>query len=444
MKQTHDTVILGAGVTGLAAGMASGFPVFEARPVTGGICSSYYVRPDSTRRLTAHPREGDVYRFEYGGGHWIFGGDPAVLNLIESLAPTRSYSRSSAVFFPDHNLYVPYPLQNHLHALGSDLAAKAVAEIVAAPKSSPRTMADWLEQSFGPTLSELFFAPFHELYTAGLWRRIAPQDAYKSPADVRTVIQGALTEAPPVGYNVTYVYPRDGLNTLAARMAERCQMHHGKRVTKINPDARTIRFADDSEIQYRRILSTLPLNHMADITGLRVDTEPDPYTSVLVFNIGATKGPRCPEQHWIYVPHSKTGFHRIGFYSNVDPAFLPKSSQQSCDRVSIYVEKAFPGGKKPTDQQIDADCKSVAEELRDWGFIDRAEVVDPTWIDVAYTWSLPGSNWKSRAQKVLRDRDIHPIGRYGRWIFQGIADSIRDGLAAGSAFRYSASPGDKT
>ena len=436
MGKQHDTVILGGGMTGLAAGMAGGSPVFEARDVPGGICSSYYVRPGSTQRLAADPHEDDVYRFDYGGGHWIFGGDPAVHQLIDSLTPTRSYARKSSVIFPEHDMRVPYPLQNHLHALGPEVAAKALAEIVSAPRGRATTMAEWLERSFGPTLLELFFGPFHELYTAGLWRRIAPQDAYKSPADVQLVVQGAMGEALPVGYNVTFVYPREGLNTLAARMAQRGDVRFARRVVRIDPQQRTIGFADGSETGYQRILSTLPLNEMTDISGLAVDTEPDPYTSVLVFNVGGTKGPRCPDDHWVYVPRSRTGFHRVGFYSNVDADFLPASSRDRQDRVSIYVEKAFPGGHKPGEEQIAADCRSVAEELREWGYIEQAEVVDPTWIDVAYTWSLPGSTWKRRMLQLLQEHDIHPIGRYGRWVFQGIADSLRDGLAAGAAFRH--------
>src|SRR4029453_3229394 len=97
-----SVVILGAGVTGLAAGVASGAPVFEATATPGGICSSYYVRPGTRERLPARPpdrpRAGDASRFEIGGGHWIFGGDPLVLSYIERLAPTRSYTRRSSVY----------------------------------------------------------------------------------------------------------------------------------------------------------------------------------------------------------------------------------------------------------------------------------------------------------------------------------------------------------
>ena len=77
----------------------------------------------------------------------------------------------------------------------------------------------------------------------------------------------------------------------------------------------------------------------------------------------------------------------------------------------------------------------MVKELQEWDYIREAEVVDPTWIDVAYTWSYPGSRWKQQAIQRLEEHNIYPIGRYGRWIFQGIADSIRDGFVAGSSFR---------
>ena len=76
----------------------------------------------------------------------------------------------------------------------------------------------------------------------------------------------------------------------------------------------------------------------------------------------------------------------------------------------------------------------MVEELRRWGFIATAEVVHPTWIDVAYTWSWPASNWVQQARQALETAGIYQVGRYGRWIFQGIADSIRDGFVAGSSF----------
>ena len=434
MQRQRSALILGAGMTGLAAGCASGLPVYEAQDAPGGICSSYYVRPGNEKRLHVSPEDGEAYRFEIGGGHWIFGGDPLVLRFIRSLTPVKVYRRRSAVFFPERDLFVPYPLQNHLRYLGQDVAAQALEEITNGCSSRKVvTMADWLRANFGPTLYKYFFAPFHELYTAGLYREIAPQDAYKTPVNPSLVIRGAFDDVPQVGYNVTFVYPEEGLNILAQRMAERAQVRYGKRVMKIDVESREVYFEDGSGEPYSELISTLPLNRMMEMTGLDVGERPDPATSVLVVNIGALKGPHCPEEHWLYIPRSRAGFHRVGFYSNVDVSFLPASRRERQDSVSIYVEKAYREGEKPGQAELERLSWDIVRELQEWGWIKEAEVVDPTWIEVAYTWAWPGSTWRAKAIKTLEEHGIYQVGRYARWVFQGIADSIRDGLVSGGS-----------
>jgi len=183
------------------------------------------------------------------------------------------------------------------------------------------------------------------------------------------------------------------------------------------------------------LISTLPLNQMMAMTSLTVAAPPDPATSVLVLNVGARRGPSCPDDHWLYHPATRNGFHRVGCYSNVDRHFLPRSARERGDRVSLYIERAFSSGSRPSEEETQAYAGDVVRELQEWGYILEAEVVDPTWIDVAYTWSWPGSTWKGLALKALEEHGIFQVGRYGRWIFQGIADSIRDGFFVGSCFR---------
>jgi protoporphyrinogen oxidase len=430
-------MILGAGVTGLAAGWASGLPVYEAEQSPGGICSSYYMRPGTSVRLSEAPTDGEAYRFEIGGGHWIFGGDPLVLNFIRSLAPIRQYHRKSSVYFSDTRLSVPYPIQNSLKHLDPQKAQAALCEMADAV-FQPRpavTMADWLRNSFGKTLYELFFRPFHDMYTSGLCGEIAPQDAYKSPVSLPLAIQGAFNSTAAAGYNTTFVYPEAGLNALATRMASRCDVRYGKRVVSIDVQKREVMFADGGSTQYENLISTLPLNRMMSLTGLKAASRPDPSPAVLVVNIGARKGPECPTDHWVYLPSSKARFHRVGFYSNVDASFLPASARRANDRVSIYVEKSYLEGTKPGEPEMRMLGESIAQELQEWGWINGAEVIDPTWIETAYTWSWPGSKWKQEALRLLEDQRIFQVGRYARWTFQGIADSIRDGFVAGGAAR---------
>ncbi len=436
MKYSLETsiIILGAGVTGLAAGFSSGTPIYETKEYPGGICSSYYLRPVDPTKSPNPPADDEAYRFELGGGHWIFGADSDVLNFIGSITPFKTYERQSAVFFPDQDLFVPYPLQNHLSYLPYIFSDLALVDILRSVNEPGKTLADWLLKNFGKTLCELFFSPFHDLYTAGLQHQIAPQDSFKSPVDTALILKGAQDKTPAVGYNANFAYPSAGLNDLIGLMAKKCSIFFGKAVVGIDLLGKEIRFDDSSTMPYCKILSTLPLHKMMAMTGLNEGQVPDPYTSVLVLNIGAKRGPRCPGEHWLYVPKSHSGFHRVGFYSNVDISFLPVSARYSNDRVSIYVERSFRGGEKPNSPDTQAYTNAVIRELQSWGFIGDAEVVDATWIPTAYTWTRPGSDWPQTSLKLLEEHGVYQVGRYGRWKFQGIAESLREGLSASEKF----------
>jgi hypothetical protein len=99
------------------------------------------------------------------------------------------------------------------------------------------------------------------------------------------------------------------------------------------------------------------------------------------------------------------------------------------------VERSYRGGDLPTRDEQSAFSDAVIAELQASGHLGAVDVVDPTWIDVAYTWSWPGSTWRRRALEQLTALGVHQVGRYARWSFQGIADSVKEGLDAGTARR---------
>lgn len=434
---TASNVILGAGVTGLAAGFVSGLPIYEALDHPGGVCSSYYMRPGSSERLLDPPANGETYRFEKGGGHWIHSRDQILLHFIQSIVPMKSYTRVSSVYFPDKDLFVPYPLQNNLRYLGPKIAANALSEMIESQcyKGPVETMADWLLVNFGPTLCKLFFHPFHELYTGGLWESISAQDSYKSPINRVLAIRGAFGESALAGYNIKFFYPEKGLNSLVRRMTVASRVNYVKRVVRIDVNHKKLIFDDDTVVRYNKLISTLPLNRVLEISKMEVNLKSDPYTSVLVLNIGAVRGSRCPKEHWVYIPKSKSGFHRVGFYSNVDGSFLPASCSTSQDRVSLYVEKAYAEQTKPTFNEINEVIKGIIRELVGWEWINEPELIDHNWIEVAYSWSWPRSCWQLQALEALQEHHIFQAGRFARWQTQGIADSIKDGIMLGSVFK---------
>ena len=422
MSGWNETVVIGAGVTGVAIGARSGASVLEQADGPGGICRSYYMVPGTSHARGRAPEDDCAYRFEVGGGHWIFGGDPGTLADLEQECVFRVYERDAVVRLGSLGLTVPYPLQAHVDALDPATARMVRRELAetTASTDSPSTLGAWLRGSFGSTLGEVFFRPFHDRYTAGLTDLIAPQDSYKSPSSRDR------------GYNTLFRYPVGGLDRLAQALASRCTIRYGQQIIGIDALHRTVALADGTELPYRQLLSTLPLDRAVTMAGVHVDEPPDPYTSVLVINVGGERGDACPACHWQYEPDSRSGFHRIGFYSNVDADFLP-SDRRNGSHVSMYVERAFPGGQAPTDAEIATYTDAVIAELTERGYLTTVEVVHPSWVDVAYTWQSPGSSWRQSALDALTKAGITQIGRYGRWHFQGIAESIKEGFTAGAA-----------
>jgi protoporphyrinogen oxidase len=140
--------------------------------------------------------------------------------------------------------------------------------------------------------------------------------------------------------------------------------------------------------------------------------------------------------HWLYVPDSLSGFHRIGYYSNVDPIFLPERLRNPEKYGSLYIEFAFRGGEKPFGEDLKTMIKKTEDELKEYGFIKKVLVADPTWIEVAYTWRRPKIDWVEKSLNILAGKNIFSIGRFGKWnTMYGIAESLKEGIFVGSVLK---------
>lgn len=441
-------IILGAGVSGLGCAFASGLPVYEAADHPGGICSSYYQIPGDETHYFSRPPEAACYHFEHGGGHWIFGVPEVFKEFLTSLAELRTYERKTGAIFLNHgNLFIAHPVQNDLAAFDKyipNFSETVVREIEAnyGKEFSGSTMSDWLKHTFGESLYNEFFAPYVERYTAGLMRTVAPQDLHKAPMNLEHVRNGAnklYETGKDVGhdsYNPTYIYPTQGMNTLISAFSKKCDIQYGKKAIKIDTKSKVVYFSDGSEAQYDRLISTLPITQMLALSETIIDEETPPHVSTLVLNIGAIRGANCPEEHWLYFPTSSAGFHRIGFYSNIDDQFHPQSPDEK-KRVSLYVERAYSGQTKPSETDITQYMTEVVKELQSLGYVTEVEVLDPSWIDCAYTCELPDSQWRNKALATLNTLGITSLGRYGRWRSQGISESLGEGLLLGSCLNPS-------
>ena len=420
-------IVLGAGLTGLTAGFISGSKIYEQTDLPGGLCLTYGILPKNGTKIFPSRINNNVFRFETGGGHWLWGSDKKALGFLSSFGQLKKYNRKVSVYLPDLDLFVPYPLQYNLWKLPRGLANKAFEDLTRASreKSESNTMSNWLTNVFGQTLCHLFFLPFNTLYTSGLLDKVAPQDSFKNPIDLVKVERGLeKMDNSLEGYNSVFLYPKATLGTLAWRIASKCDIEYNKKVSEVNLAKRQVGFSDGTSVKFENAISTIPLNAMASFANLENAKHADPYTSVLVVNIAGPKGRNCPPDQWIYFPVSRTGFHRIGIYTNVDNLFLPTKLREK-NWASFYVEKSYFTKSKPSSENQQRIAYEIANELVEMGYLDPPELVSPTWVDVAYNWRMVGSNWVENSLSSLRNHNVFQVGRYAEWgKYQGMVESI--------------------
>lgn len=371
------TFILGAGFAGMSAGIRTGTTIYEASSQAGGICNSY---------------EKDGFQFFNGGPHLLFGQGPG-LDYIKSLVPVNEYEKLAGVYY---NHIFPYPIQTSLQQ-----------EFTPRNEWAPESIKEWLFYKFGKEQCNLFFFPFNEKYTAGLYDQVIQADGYKTP------------KSGSQGWVNTFCDPVNGLDDLVSKMASQCDIRYNMRAVSIIPEDKAVLFEDGTEVNYDRLISTIPLSNLLKICG-NFDFNL-PHTSVLVINIGAERDLMTPKEHWLYVPFCKTNFHRISFYSNIDHTKAPGG------KVNLSVEMAFMP-EMIDELDLDYICHHVVRELQAWRMIGKTIVVDPTIVKCGYTW-LHNKEDRANGLAWLKERDIISTGRYGKHQFQGIIQSIEDGFS---------------
>jgi protoporphyrinogen oxidase len=325
------TVILGAGITGLAAGIKTGGDIYEAKDVPGGLCRSV---------------NEDGFTYEEHGGHWMFGADKRVQKFVGKYCSLKKHTRNAGVYINNH---YPYPIQ-------------------ATPFEPGKrgTMKRWLSDTFDKSLCSTFLHPFNEKYTAGVYASAAQSNPAKSPAKGK-------------GYNEVFYYPPGGWNRLVEGMADDNNIYYNK--TAVHIAKKTVYFSDNTVARFDRLISTIPLSTLLTITEDAPTAGGLMNTSVAVLNVYGSAGERVPKWNWLYVLDKNASFYRIGFYNNVEPKSAPKGS------VCMYIESAF------FDNHVTPLYEpQVENKLVEYGYVPWSEYgITFSWIPCAYTWELPGT-----------------------------------------------------
>ncbi|HVP66977.1 MAG TPA: FAD-dependent oxidoreductase [Anaeromyxobacteraceae bacterium] len=420
-----DVLVLGAGLAGLSAALHLGqrYRLLERADRPGGLC-----RTDS--------RGGFLFD---ATGHWLHLRDPEARHLADELLPGGwlTIARRAGVF--SHGVFTPYPYQVNTRGLPPEVVLENVLGFVEAQfgeggralrERGPRTFAEFVLRHLGSGFARNFMFP----YNSKLWLvpleelDCGPLERFVPRPSLADVVAGAVG-APrgEVGYNATFLYPREGgmeafARALAARLPRPAEC--GVRPLAIDPLRRVARLSTGEEVRWRAIVSTIPLPDLArlvDGAPPRVEEAAAALRSnaVTYVNVAARES-RGPPFHWVYLPEPRFRPYRVGSASTAVPGLAPPGCR------SFWVEFSAPEPLPAS--EVEPAALSTLLEL---GFLgSRDDVLHAETRSIPHAYVICDRSWaEARATVIgwLEERDILVAGRYGRWEYSSMEDALLAG-----------------
>jgi len=424
-------LIIGAGPTGLGAawrleqrGIAD-WLVLEAGSVAGGLAQSV---------LDEHGFTWDL------GGHVQFNHYEMFDQLMDDLLGADGWlhhDRESWVWVRDR--FVPYPFQLNLHRLPDvdrDACLRGLEEaaLTASMRTKPANFDEWILQTFGPGIADLFMRPYNQK----VWARNPEHMDSKwigdrvAVGDVARVRENVRLRRDDVswGPNNRFRFPRRGgtgavwqalARRLTARRGHAGHLVFGAAVRHVDTRERRVALADGREFGYEQLISTMPLDRFVALSDLARDLRDAvrdlEHSSTHVVGVGLHGAPpsALAKKCWMYFPESNCPFYRVTHFSHYSPNNVPDASTQWSLMAEVSESSHCP---------VDGDTvvADVVRGLVATSLVSSDQRVHHTWhTRLQHGYPVPSLN-RDRGldgiQTMLRAREVYSRGRFGAWKYE--------------------------
>jgi protoporphyrinogen oxidase len=461
---SHRVVVLGAGVTGLAAawrlpGPAFDVQVLEAGDNAGGIGASM-------------PVEGFVLDH---GIHGLYAARPETKPIVEELhrafgADFLTISKKTSIWFRGRHLRYPLEARDLFRALDPLTAARCFLDFVATrlrkrlrPPGAAPGFERWVVDRFGRSLYGLYFGPYVEkvwgvsgsrMSSAWLARRISEVSLWKVARNalLRRLRRGPHEHEMHSLQPQTFLYPPKGSGLLVGRIGEAALrggarltlrsraerlLLEGKRVVavEVSRDGRLERVAADS------VVSTIPLPALLRLLGPDLPPEVAAAGRRLRFRSMAivvlfVDRPRVYEDQWVYYSDPSIPFNRVNEFTNVAPGFSPPGKTAlSCEITCFAGDSTW----NAPDADLAARCARAFESL---GVLRPGEVRGHRVARLGNAYPIFEVGVEEALGEALRfvesHENLHTIGRQGRFEYINMDECVWHASRAAEAIAAAA------
>jgi protoporphyrinogen oxidase len=429
-RKKPDIVILGGGLSGLAAGhvlsdAGCAVTVCEREPVVGGL-SRTIVR--------------NGFRFDLGG-HRFFTTDAVVDEFVRGLMGDElvRVPRSSKILM--RGKYFDYPLKplNAVFGLGVPTTARIIFDYLLETvrqqvrKGEARSLEDWVIGNFGRTMFDIYFKGYSEkVWGIGCDRISASWVAQRIKGlSLGKAIQNA------------FFNPSLGIGRISDRLqeeierrnevlteAEVLQVYHGRgRIESV----RVLHRGAVRTLAGDAFVSSIPLTKLAGLL------HPEPPAHVreaaaclkfrdLVVVAVMVDRERVTDQTWIYIPEPHIPFGRIHEPTNWSRSMAPAG------KSLLVVEYFSTRGDAVWAMDDQALAGLTIDHLAKLRFLQRDEAIDAMVVRVPSAYPLFEIGYREHAETLLAYFDgfenIDIAGRSGMFRYYNMDAALRSGMEA--------------
>jgi len=233
------------------------------------------------------------------------------------------------------------------------------------------------------------------------------------------VLAGALTPATAdVHYVNHFRYPsHGGFVSYLHPFVERTTLSLEREVVEVDPGRRTLRFADGTSVEYRELISSMPLPELIPrITRVPPEiieaSQRLACTSCVTVNLVVDR-PDLSDAHWTYFYDTDFFFTRLAFPHMQSPHNVPRGMG------SIQAEVYYSNKYRPIDRPPEACIDPVVADLRRCGLLRESDtIVFKNAALVPYAnviFDLDRADALAVVHAYLDEVGIVYCGRYGEW-----------------------------
>ena len=418
-----DNVVLGGGIAGISAAYAarrSGTHavVFEARERPGGLLDNFEV---------------EGFRFD-NAVHLSFATETEVREVFDR-AGYHTHLPEAVNW--DKALWLRHPVQNNMHPLAVEERIALIAGLAEAPTLEITTYRDWLLHQYGAPIAERWPMVYTEKYWTVPAERLGVDwiGQRVRRADLREVLTGAFTDdTPNVFYAKEMRYPEaGGYRSFIEPMISEVEVRGGARVVEIDTNARCIRFAAGREVEYEKLVSTLPLPRLVEMmpncpADVRAASDTLFATECDLISIGFNR-PKVSPTLWFYIYDRDIWAARAYAPDWKSPDNVPPG----CSSLQFEI---YSSRERPQTASVEELKRNTVEGLKRMGLASEADIRFVHHSRINYANVVFDVGMEARRDRVrhwVEQQGIEVAGRFGEWAYLWSNQSMMSGLRAGQA-----------